>query len=191
VTDRARWEERHRARVWCEPGAPSEWVLARAAALPRGALVAELAAGPGRHAVALARAGLRVLALDFSAPAIAALVRAAEGLGVMAAVADVHALPVREHALDAIVCVNFLDRSLFPTLHRWLRPGGCVILETYTAEQLTLAHGPRARAHLLERGELPRLVGPLRVAASREGLVRDAAGERYVGSVVAVNSGTP
>lgn len=191
MTDRARWEERHRAGVWFEPGQPSAWVMDRAGALPRGALVAEIAAGPGRHAIAMARAGLRVIALDFSEVAMRAAHRAAGALPVHAVAADVHALPLRERACDAIVCVNFLDRSLFPTLHRWLRPGGCVILETYTVDQLLLARGPRARAHLLERGELPRLVGPLRVTAERESLIRDAAGERYVGSVMAVNAGSP
>jgi len=191
VTDRARWEERHRAGVWFEPGEPSAWVMERAASLPSGALVAEIAAGPGRHAVAMARAGLRVIALDFSEVAMRTAQRRAEGLPVHAVVADVNALPLRERACDAIVCVNFLDRSLFPTLHRWLRPGGCVILETYTVGQLTLPHGPRNRAHLLERGELTRLVGPLRVTAERESLIRDAAGERYVGSVMAVNAGRP
>ena len=188
MTDRARWEERHRASVWFEPGAPSAWVLARTAEIPRGALVAELAAGPGRHAVAMARAGLRVLALDFSMPAMQAAARAASGLDVHAIVADVHALPLRERALDAIVCVNFLDRTLFPTLHRWLRPGGRVILETYTIRQLELPRGPRAPAHLLAAGELAALVGPLRVTAQRDELARDAAGERYVASVVAVNA---
>lgn len=191
MTDRARWEERHRASVWFEPGAPSEWVLQQAASIPRGALVAELAAGPGRHAAAMARAGLRVLALDFSLPAMEAAARAGAGLAVHAIVADVHALPLRERALDAIVCVNFLDRTLFPTLHRWLRPGGRVILETYTLRQLAMPHGPRAPAHLLAAGELATLVGPLRIAAQRDALVRDAAGERYVASIAAVNAGTP
>jgi SAM-dependent methyltransferase len=191
VTDRARWEERHRAGVWFEPGAPSEWVLERAAELPPGALVMEIAAGPGRHAVPMARAGRRVIAVDFSEVAMRAVRRAAAGPAVHAVVADVHALPIAERACDAIVCVNFLDRSLFPTLHRWLRPGGRVILETFTVAQLALPHGPRSRAHLLEPGELPRLVGPLRVSAVRESLVHDAAGERYVGSVVAVNAGSP
>jgi SAM-dependent methyltransferase len=108
-----------------------------------------------------------------------------------AIVADVHALPLREHALDALVCVNFLDRALFPTLHRWLRPGGRVILETYTVRQLALPHGPHAPAHLLAAGELAALAAPLRVTAHRDELVRDAAGERYVASVVAVNAELP
>ncbi|HUO52878.1 MAG TPA: class I SAM-dependent methyltransferase, partial [Gemmatimonadaceae bacterium] len=154
-------------------------------------LVAEFAAGPGRHAIAMARAGLRVVALDFSEVALRHARRHAGALPVHCVAADVLALPLREGACDAIVCVNFLDRSLFPTLHRWLRPGGRLILETYTVDQLTLPHGPRNRAHLLARGELPGLVGPLRIEAARETLARDAAGERYVGSVMAVNAGSP
>lgn len=191
MTDRARWEERHRASVWFEPGEPSTWVLEQTASIPRGALIAEIAAGPGRHAAAMARAGLRVLALDFSEPAMHAAALAGRGLPLHAVVADVHALPVRERALDAIVCVNFLDRTLFPTLHRWLRPEGRVILETFTVRQLELPTGPRAPAHLLEAGELAALIAPMRIVAEREALVRDAAGERYVASVAAVNAGAP
>jgi hypothetical protein len=39
---------------------------------------------------------------------------------------------------------------------------------------------------MLEPGELPRLVAPLRVIAGREELVNDDAGERWVASAVAV-----
>ena len=188
VSGRAHWDERHRAKAGKSPGSPSAFVMDQAAQLPSGALVLDLAAGRGRHARALVHAGFRVVALDWSTEAMA------DGrwpMNVVRLVADMRALPLREGAFDAIVCVNFLDRALFPTLHRWLRPLGRLIVETFTVEQLALPHGPRAREHLLEPGELPRLVGPLRVAAAHEGLVRDAAGERYVGAVAAVNPASP
>jgi SAM-dependent methyltransferase len=188
VKGREHWDKRHQEKAGKSPGSPSAFVMDQAAQLAPGALVLDLAAGRGRHALAFARNGLRVVALDWS---IEAMAGGRWPMDVHPVVADMRALPLREGAFDAIVCVNFLDRALFPTLHRWLRPLGRLIVETFTVEQLALPHGPRSREHLLEPGELPRLVGPLRVAAVHEGLVRDAAGERYVGAVAAVNPASP
>jgi SAM-dependent methyltransferase len=189
MSERARWDARHREKAGQAPGSPSAWVMEQAGQFARGALVMDLAAGRGRHALALARAGSVVVPVDWSLQAMA------DGrwsmAGIHPVVADMRALPFRDRTFDGIVIVNFLDRALFPTLHRLLRPLGRLIIETFTAEQLVLPHGPRSREFLLEPGELPRLVGPLRVAAAHEGLVRDAAGERYVGAVAAVNAATP
>ena len=161
--------------------------MRQALALPPAWLIVDLAAGRGRHAVPLAAAGRRVVAVDIAEQAISAARRAAGG-ALDGVVADVAALPFREGAADAILCVNFLDRSLFPHLRRLLRTGGRLVVETYSIQQLTLERGPRNTVFLLQPGELPTLVAPMRVLESREGLIRDAAGERYVASVLAVNA---
>jgi hypothetical protein len=69
-----------------------------------------------------------------------------------------------------------------------------LIVETYTVGHRALVDAGRARAptnpaYMLAPGELPRLVAPLDVVASREGVVRDEAGERHVASVVARTTG--
>ena len=148
-------------------------------------MILELAAGHGRHAVPLAEAGRVVIAVDIVEIAVAAARRHTLGT-LTAVVADVGALPVRERSVDAVLCVNYLDRTLFPQLGRLLHPGGRLIIETFTVAQRTLGRGPRNRDYMLEPGELPRLVGPLEVIESAEGLVRDDAGERYVAGLVAV-----
>ena len=68
--------------------------------------------------------------------------------GILAVAADVRALPIRDRSADAILCVNFLDRTTFPVLVNLLRPGGALIYETFTRRHLELvrtgrAHGPR------------------------------------------------
>jgi hypothetical protein len=95
--------------------------------------------------------------------------------------------------VDAIVVVNFLDRALFPTIVSLIRPGGTLVYETYLRAHLGLvaegrAHACRNPAYVLDPGELATLVQPLRVLASREGVVVDAAGERCVASMVAVRA---
>jgi len=186
VSDRARWEARHAARGDAPAGSPSPWVMERALALPPNALILDLASGRGRHAVPLAAAGRRVVALDVAEPAVRAARRAA-GPALDGVVADARALPLREGALDAVLCVRYLDRALLSQVHRLLRKGGVLLVETFTTAQRALERGPRDDAHLLRAGELPRLVAPLAVAEYEEGLVRDASGEGYVARVVAVN----
>jgi len=106
-------------------------------------------------------------------------------------VADANALPFGRDTFDAIVCVSFLDRSLFKAFAELLKPGGVLVYETFTRAHLNVvargrARGPRNAAFLLEAGELPALVGPLIVQEGEEGLVVDDAGERHVARVMAV-----
>jgi SAM-dependent methyltransferase len=193
VTDRATWKARH-----AEPGtprAPSPWAIDRCRALPAGSTLLDLAAGKGRHARPLARFGLVVVALDFVERAVAEAVRgedasAAVPLGI---VADTAALPLRDGSLDAVLCVNYLERDVFPALRRVLRPGGRLIVETFSRRHLELvrdgrAKGPRSAAVMLEPGELPRLVAPLHVVEHEELHVHDEVCERYVARVVAVKT---
>jgi SAM-dependent methyltransferase len=191
--ERARWERRWTERAADAPArAPSRWVLERCLALPDDLSIVDLACGDGRLAVPLARAGRTVVALDVVERAVHAAASRASGEGahLQGVVADARALPLGAARIDAIVCVSYLDRSLFVEFARLLRPGGWLVYETYTLAHAALvsegrARGPRDPAHLLAPGELPRLVAPLAVVDRREGLVRDEAGEREVASIVA------
>ena len=157
--------------------------------LPPDAVIVDVAAGVGRHARALAERGRRVVALDYVEAAVRAAARAHPGI--QGVVADAGTLPFAPESLDALLTVNFLDRALFPIFAGLLKPGGSLIVETYTLEQRTLVESGRARAprnpaYLLAPGELVALVAPLEVVDLREGLVDDEAGVRHVASVVAV-----
>lgn len=183
MSDRARWEFRHGEARGAPLGAPSAWVMSRALSLSARDLIVDVAAGRGRHAVPLARAGRRVIAVDIVASALADARTAAP---IVAIAADASALPLRDASVDAIVCVNFLDRDAMPRLSSLLRGGGTIIFETFTVAQRTLGRGPTSAAHLLERDELPLLLAPLAMLEYREGLVRDDAGERYVARAMAM-----
>ena len=184
MTERSRWDAYYSENADRSPGAPSGWVLDRALSLPARGLVLDLASGRGRHALSLAQSGRRVIALDIAFDAV----RVATRTGAHGVVADAGALPLREEGVDAILCVNFLDRALFTHFAACLRPGGALIVETFTTLQRKLGRGPTSAAHLLAPGELPRLVAPLAVREFFEGLVEDegAGAERYVARVVAV-----
>jgi len=106
--------------------------------LPKGALVVDLGAGFGMHAVPLARAGARVLAIDTSAELLRELDRLASGLGVETVADDL--LSFRAHLKEkaaAVLCmgdtlthlpehthVDFLVQEV----HEALAPGGQFVL---------------------------------------------------------------
>ena len=71
-------------------------------------------------------------------------------------------------AFDLVVCVRYLQRSLFTEISRLLRPGGMVVYETFTQAQLDFAGGPSNPAYLLSQGELHDAFPELRVLFYRE-----------------------
>ncbi|MGB8414140.1 MAG: class I SAM-dependent methyltransferase [Candidatus Binatus sp.] len=171
----ADWDERHRGQP---PGEAEPFLAARLARIPRGVAL-DVAAGRGRNALALARAGMRVLAVDRSAEAmriVAAAARAAR-LAIWPVVANLDSFHLKDESFDAIVNINFLDRALFPKFVRALRPGGILIADTFLVDQAAIAQ-PRDPRFLLGHGELRALAAGLEIEECREGLTVSAGGQR-------------
>ncbi len=145
----------------------------------------DLACGSGRHAIWLAEQGFRTLAVDRDTNAIDTLTHEARrrALPIQARVVDLEdGEPFLEpHSFDVIVVVHYLHRPLMPALVSAIRRGGVLVYETFTRAQAARGK-PTNPAFLLEPGELPMLVRPLDIAASREG---DFDG-RSLASIVAV-----
>jgi hypothetical protein len=76
---------------------------------------------------------------------------------------------------------NYLHRPLMPVIVEAVASGGILIYETFTVAQARRGH-PKNPAFLLDDGELPRLVAPLKVLRAREGEFHGS----FVASVVAV-----
>lgn len=165
-------------------GAPASWLVQNLDLLEPGWRALDVAAGRGRHALALAAAGLRVTAVDRDQRALAALREAAarHGLEVDARAMDLEGegVDLGEALYDVVLVMHYLHRPLFPALRRSIRPGGLLVYETFTVRQATLGR-PSNPAFLLESGELLRLVEPCEVIRAREGLFDG----RWVASVVA------
>ena len=186
--EREAWDARYRDRGMEPDRTSSRWVIERGATIPADALILDLAGGTGRHAEPIARGGRTVVVTDYIHRAVAAA--AARYERILGVVADATALPFRPESFDAIVCVSFLDRSLFNRFAGLLKPGGLLVYETFTRVHLDVvargrARGPQNAAYLLEAGELPTLVAPLVVEEHEERLVVDDAGERHVARVMA------
>ena len=181
--DRVDWDERHRGKP---PGEAEPFLVQMLARLPRGGAL-DVAAGRGRNALALARAGLSVVAVDFSFEAMRLLAAAAraEHLPIWPAVANLDRFHLKDESFDTIVNINFLDRALFPEFVRALRPGGMLIADTFLVDQAAIGH-PRDPRFLLAHGELRALASGLEVEEYREGLVTYPNGDRaYRASIAA------
>jgi SAM-dependent methyltransferase len=142
--------------------------------------VVDLACGRGRHCIVAAEAGAHVVGVDRNGDFLAALRRAARErhLPVECVRADLErdpGLPFLTDACAVILVFRFLYRPLAPGIEAALQPGGLLLYETFTHDQVALAGGPRNPAFLLERGELPKLFPNLEVLSSWEGTT---AGER-------------
>ncbi len=156
---------------------PSPWLLDHAVAIREaGELgpVLDLASGRGRHALAVATLGARVIALDRQAPALRELAGAAraEGLPVSCVRADLetgHAIPLAPGRFGAVLVFRYLHRPLARALASLLAPGGLLLYETFTLCQRELGYGPENPDFLLKPNELRELFPELRTEAYREG----------------------
>lgn len=157
LAPRQRWDERYAVLSLKDRREPTPFVAACLPRLPEQGIALDVAAGAGRHSLALARHGLQVDAVDISCQGLhLARQRAkAAGVPIRLIAADIERpwLPHRQY--DLILISFFLYRPLFPLIKERLRPGGWLIYETLTTAQRTgWGDQPLHREFLLEPGEL-------------------------------------
>jgi SAM-dependent methyltransferase len=142
-------DERYLRTVVAEK-APSESVAqaqdaARLAGCGTGAVILDAGCGNGRHALPLAGAGHRVVALDSSTVLLAAARRAARGARWPQFVRGSYAtLPFAPGTFDAVLCLGTAlgylgdegDRAALREFRRVLAPGGRLVIETLHRDEL-------------------------------------------------------
>src|SRR5258708_4421515 len=170
------WNARYETLAGAPPGNPASILLEVLPLLPPGRAL-DIACGSGRNAVFLASKGWDTIAVDSSRAALNLARSAAQAVGIpvfesaslpallarnavsgkgrlVLIEADLDTLPLPVAHFDLVVCTNFLQRSLFPSMEAALRPGGALLYETYTRAQLQFSGGPRNPDFLLRQGEL-------------------------------------
>lgn len=148
MTDTAHhyWNE-----AWATAGADSKWarpeaeVMEHAAGLAPGARILDLGAGIGRHALALARMGHRVSAIDAAPQSVAAIgaAAAAEGLSVDVREGRMTDLPFADASFDHVLSWNVIyhgDEEIvartFAEVRRVLVPGGSFMATMLSARRV-------------------------------------------------------
>lgn len=180
--DIAGWEKRYRAAEGPREKTPTKLVLDTAAGLLPGQAL-DLACGTGRNALALARLGWQVTAIDGSEAAIGALRERAQtgGLTLETTVADLQdpefSLP--EAGWDLVMLCYYLQRNLIERAKHAVLPGGHLLVVVHTTEGTEEPTESRLRP-----GELIGYFQDWSVIHSFEGKPNDPEHKRSVAEVV-------
>ncbi len=173
--DRIEWD-----RKWSEqrdlPRSVPAWVAELDGELPRAGRGLDVAAGAGRLAVAMARRGLDVTAVDISPVGLALAREAArdEGLKLSTVVRDLEKDGLPPGAYELVCCFHYRQPGLFAAITAALAPGGCLLAEVATLRSLERQPARTAR-WLAEPNELLRCCAGLEIVSYREGWVGDRA----------------
>ena len=182
VDDRTYWETKYRSREQIFKPKPVPFLRKHIRLLPRGRAL-DLAMGEGRNAIFLAQQGFTVDGCDISEIAMRrCLARAREvGVRVRGFVVDLTTYTIPGNTYDVILCFYYLERSLIPQIRQGLRPGGMVVYETFTIEQMQYWQ-PRNPAYLLQPNELLHFFQDFRILIYRE---LDYTGQKAIASLIA------
>ena len=149
------WDQRFRESGYAYGTEPNDFLRASVAKLPPGDALC-LAEGGGRNAVHLALKGHRVTAQDLSPVGLEKAQELAQdqGVNLTCVRGDLREFKPEPESVDLVVAIwMHLEPELRALVHRRavraLRPGGHLILEAYTPEQLRHGTGGPPNPELL------------------------------------------
>ncbi|EHL98846.1 methyltransferase domain protein [Acetobacteraceae bacterium AT-5844] len=189
MSDSLAWNARYEAQPWMFGRAPNRYLESLAPRLPRQGRALALGDGEGRNGLWLARQGLEVTAVDWSATGMAraAAWAAAEGVPLKTETADLTRWNWPEAHFDLIAWI-FLhlppaDRAaVVAGSLRALAPGGLLVLECFTpAQQGRRSGGPKEPSLLWTRDMAEAAFAPLQLLECLEGTVHLEEGPKHQG----------
>lgn len=141
------WDERYNTEEYVYGKEPNAFLASVIADMPQGRILC-LAEGEGRNAVFLAEQGRDVVAVDASAVGLEKASRLANerGVKIETLVENLSDVVIEPGGWDAIVSIFAhvppeIRRPLHKKIVQGLRPGGMLVLEAYTPEQIGLGTG--------------------------------------------------
>jgi len=189
------WDERYSAPGFTYGTAPNEFLVSAVGRLPQGRILS-LAEGEGRNAVYLASLGYEVVGVDGSLVGLRKAVELASERGVSIATiqTDLSTFEIEAEQWDGIIsCFCHLPSAIRIPLHRrvvkGLKPGGVLVLEGFSKEQLSYdTGGPPSLDMLFSLEELREELAGLKFvhAVTKERDVREGSGHTGIASVVQI-----
>lgn len=189
------WDERYGQPELTYGAEPNDFLRDMAPRIPPGPVLG-LGEGQGRNAVYLATLGHGVTAVDLSPVGLARAqeLAASRGVTLHTMVADLAEFDPGTTAWSGIISIfchlpPALRRDLYPRCAAALAPGGVLILEAYTPDQLEHGTGgPREPGLLNTLQELRELLPGLEFEVGREVVreIREGAHHHGLGAVVQV-----
>jgi SAM-dependent methyltransferase len=146
------WDERYSQPGFAYGTEPNEFLASAAGRIPHGPVLS-LGEREGRNAAFLAGLGHRVVAVDQSEVGLAKAKKlsAHRGRSIETVCADLAAFSIEPGAWAGVVSIfchlpRRIRRPLYAATVQGLRPGGVLVLEAYTPEQLGRGTGgPKTR----------------------------------------------
>jgi 2-polyprenyl-3-methyl-5-hydroxy-6-metoxy-1,4-benzoquinol methylase len=174
--DRTKWDEKYAEPGFRRGAAPASLIRGVAAALPRAGLALDIACGEGQNLVYLAERGLDGIGLDISEIGIEKAAELAGMRGVDDQVSFLchdldDGLPDVGGPFDVIVCVHFHAPQLYPRLRGMLAPGGFLVVETLTTENVELDLPHPSAKYLAAPSEVLGYATGMRIRLYREAVV--------------------
>jgi SAM-dependent methyltransferase len=189
--DRVRWDERYAEGDWADIGEPARILEDAEAWLGEPGFALDVACGAGRNALWLARRGFKVVAVDISWEGLQRLQRRTrdENFDIHLVHADLESLAFPPNTFDLIINSRFLLRPIFAGLRHALKPGGLLLVETFSVDEIDVLGGDMRRDYALERGELRQAFRDFELLLYEEGVFDEAEGERGLARMVARKPG--
>lgn len=169
---------------------PSKWLIEHKKSLEErsSGTALDLACGAGGNSLYLASLGFKVEAIDISDVVINWLKRevSAKHLSISPILADLEDLSLDIGKYDVILNFNYLQRSLFPSIVKWLKPGGLLFFETMNVDHIDKLNNKFERSYLLEKNELEEAFSKLKIIAYKELIIKTINGtEKSVSRLLA------
>lgn len=162
MDDKARWNTKHQNVPM--PTEPCELVK-RYVTHSTGKKALDIACGVGRHTHYIAEQGYEVDAVDISDYALSQL-RPSSMIHPIES--DLTTYSIHPNRYDLIVNINYLERTLFPSILSGLKPGGTLIFETFIVAHEEGYHNPSNPDFLLRSHELLDVFSDLEVILYEE-----------------------
>lgn len=176
--ERRRWDQRYSGPGYVFGEDPTKLLVEQRHLLPPSGRALDIAAGEGKDAVYLARQGFEVEAIDISTVGLRKAQRLARQHGVedrlKVRLWDVKQSYLPPGPFDVVTCMHYMQRDLAPRITEHLAPGGVLVMELATIENLKLHRRP-TREHLLQPNELITWFPELLMLVYREGIFDDHA----------------
>lgn len=187
------WNERFAADGYAYGEEPNEFLAESMHVIPRGRVLC-LAEGQGRNAVYLARQGYEVTAVDWSEAGLAKANQLAikHGVNLTTELADLNAYKITPASWSGIIAIfAHLEPSLRQRIHgacvNGLVPGGVMILEAYSPEQLSYGTGgPKDPEMLMTRAGLIQEFAGLNILHAAELVRHVSEGRHHTGDAAVV-----
>jgi len=151
------WNARYDTEEYIFGVQPNDFLVQASAFLPAGGHIVSLGEGEGRNGVWLAQQGFRVTGIDGSVVGLqkATQLAASRGVTLETVVSDLAEVSFPE-GVDAFISIfchlpSSLRHSVYRRALSALRPGGIVIIEAYSPDQLSYGTGGPSDVDMLVR----------------------------------------